>query len=788
MKMIVPLAAAAALCLGILAVPRSLGHEGSTSATAAEDADVVTVYSAGLQGLFVDPRDAGVAGALAMLDERMLELRLDFESEHFPSEAVQLVYDALAQPVCLRVGPDRVQLSVLCASEDQAAGMTAATDGLLREAGVASRPAEGQDGRRVADTPLGPLHFGVLSSEASGRVLFVFGRGAVRDESFRFAGNELPRGVRPAFHVSYDGAGVGELLRPFVSSQGVSASQAWRAFEFLGLVGEGSPRHTWSLGFGSSGAMSVARTEGFVPLARRRGLLATEPLGASAFRRVPPDATLVRLQQVRLGGLLSLLDGIAPGTSAEVRQGLRDMTGVDVQSELLELLGPTVGVYWSVGTGGGGLASTVVFAEVTEPERLRGSLERIGRFVEAAAAFQADGRVKLRSWSHAGADCTTIAFPGLPVPLELSYAVAGGALYGAASQTALMVALDRSADDSTILDHPDVAALPAGSLERLNRFGFFDAPRFAERGYGTSNLIAAGLANAVRSPYDPDREPGRLMPPLPALMEGARAWVGLGRLEGADLVEHGVWDPSWMLNASALAGTPLTLDYSMLMAVGMASSVAIPNLMSARTSANENAAIATLRSLASAQAQCRYSAALDLDGDGEGEYGFLGELAGVRPLRVAHGGAAAWGRAGQGELSPPMLPTAWGQGQPDGRGGSLIERSGYLFQLWLPGSGGVGVTEPDGERVPVVDVEGAERAWCAYAWPAQPGSTGLRAFFINQDGDLLQTSNHGGLYGGNPAEGGRAPAFDAALSGHSVLAPAAVGANAGDGAVWVPLQ
>ena len=60
--------------------------------------------------------------------------------------------------------------------------------------------------------------------------------------------------------------------------------------------------------------------------------------------------------------------------------------------------------------------------------------------------------------------------------------------------------------------------------------------------------------------------------------------------------------------------------------IAIIASIAIPKLMSARISANENAAIATLRSIASAQAQLQSSCAIDTDADGGGEYGFFGEI------------------------------------------------------------------------------------------------------------------------------------------------------------------
>jgi len=66
---------------------------------------------------------------------------------------------------------------------------------------------------------------------------------------------------------------------------------------------------------------------------------------------------------------------------------------------------------------------------------------------------------------------------------------------------------------------------------------------------------------------------------------------------------------------------------------------------------------------------------------------------------------------------------------------------------------------PDGGYGPgEVDADGAETTWCVYAWPKEKDLTGTRAFFTNQQGDLLATAE--GAYSG---ERGPPPyaAFDA---------------------------
>jgi prepilin-type N-terminal cleavage/methylation domain-containing protein len=194
--------------------------------------------------------------------------------------------------------------------------------------------------------------------------------------------------------------------------------------------------------------------------------------------------------------------------------------------------------------------------------------------------------------------------------------------------------------------------------------------------------------------------------------------------------------------------------------IAIIASIAIPNLLSARLSANETAAIATLRNLASAQAQCQASGVIDGDGDGTGEYGYFGELSGAFPVRGFVGGVIAMTAT---QITPPVLSGAFGNVVA-----SNVSRSGYLFRIYLPGnvSPGEGVAETAGGGAGgvfgTISSDLCETTWCAYAWPVNRGNSGNRAFFVNQQGDVLQTQNTIKLYSGTAA--GFFPLADAAFA------------------------
>lgn len=226
--------------------------------------------------------------------------------------------------------------------------------------------------------------------------------------------------------------------------------------------------------------------------------------------------------------------------------------------------------------------------------------------------------------------------------------------------------------------------------------------------------------------------------------------------------------------------------------IAIIAAVAIPKLVSARISANENAAIATLRSIAAAQQQLQSSAAIDTDGDGGGEHGFFGELAGVDPVREFQGAGVA-GAVGTNTLDPTYLPVAFGNVVTDGTDG-VVERQGYFFKMILPDDtptrpiGFVAEAATGGNPAGLPGASNAEIMWCCYAWPVQRTKTGNRAFFINQAGDVIATLNNVAAtsYNGTQIVPTNDAAFSVASDMGAELGLAIAGLNAQSG-VWTPV-
>ena len=175
--------------------------------------------------------------------------------------------------------------------------------------------------------------------------------------------------------------------------------------------------------------------------------------------------------------------------------------------------------------------------------------------------------------------------------------------------------------------------------------------------------------------------------------------------------------------------------------IAIIASIAIPNLLSARLNANESAAIATLKNISSSQAQCQASGVIDDNSNGAGEFGFFGELSGADFVR-AGGGVSTTEK-----ITPPVLSAAFGN-----VAASQVVRSGYIFQMYLPGTAGAFVAEDATGGAPpgTVNPSMAEVLWACYAWPTSYGNSGKRAFFVNQSGDVLGCRNSVARYGSAP--------------------------------------
>ena len=210
--------------------------------------------------------------------------------------------------------------------------------------------------------------------------------------------------------------------------------------------------------------------------------------------------------------------------------------------------------------------------------------------------------------------------------------------------------------------------------------------------------------------------------------------------------------------------------------IAIIAAIALPGLLGARKGTNEQAAIATLRSIAAWQSTFNTKRYVDQDIDGAGEYGFLSELSGVAPADRDAGSQPAIG-----EIGIQALGTLNAAGR--------ASKSGYLYHMFLPSDDTAG-TNAIAETAAVVaagvvaaNADAQETRWCCYAWPVNLGNTGDRAFVINQQGQVYETDCSVVLYNANTVAPVANAAFVAGVTNiNGALAGGAVGQ---DGNTWV---
>src|SRR5262249_2362260 len=140
-----------------------------------------------------------------------------------------------------------------------------------------------------------------------------------------------------------------------------------------------------------------------------------------------------------------------------------------------------------------------------------------------ATEHAARGYARIRDWKDGDTQLFSLAFPGLPVPVEATWALQGDWLvFGLMPQSTVAATRQIAGKgDKGLRDNKGfAAALPAN--KPINSFTFIDSPRLMKDGYQYICLAGSAIANAARSPTDPAREPGLIIPPLPELRAGAR--------------------------------------------------------------------------------------------------------------------------------------------------------------------------------------------------------------------------------------------------------------------------
>ncbi|MHC5020190.1 MAG: hypothetical protein ACYTGX_08805 [Planctomycetota bacterium] len=164
-----------------------------------------------------------------------------------------------------------------------------------------------------------------------------------------------------------------------------------------------------------------------------------------------------------------------------------------------------------------------------------------------------------------------------------------------------------------------------------------------------------------------------------------------------------------------------------------------------------------MRSIAAGQEHFQKGNIVDQDSDGMGEFGWLGELSGAEPCRVA----------GLPMTTSPFIAPILGMKDKYGN----APKSGFYFRMYLQGPDGTWVGEPMLEKADAPTGGGGAEAprksfaeskqaadlnetrWICYAWPQTHTHTGDQAFVVNEAGEVWATQYEEGVGDGGPYTG-----------------------------------
>ncbi len=430
-------------------------------------------------------------------------------------------------------------------------------------------------------------------------------------------------------------------------------------------------------------------------------VLSAHTVDRQFLERIPSDANSFSIFALDGLRIIRILREVLPDQMRSSFEGtltaLRE-DGIDLEKDVFEVFGPRCAIV-NVPTGHrdaagldfiwNQLLGTSMVFEVQDPVVAAQTLQRLPEETSLARRREVvlDG---VRAWSY------QFEREGMPSEFSICYALADNYLLVAPSERTLRRMLRaHSAStarqfDKLLKDVPETAVVVT-----------YDRGR---QGLGLQlGALMQSAAQRMGVPEPPDQATKRLasLPPMgPSLSHTV-----------AD--KRGVFS----FTRSPTAGIGSTGGLSGL---AMVAAVAIPSLHAARLKANESAAIATLRTIHTAEETFRSNVMRDADGDGEGEYAFIGELLGnARPGDERTGGHRA------------LMSGQWTRKKGD------YVRGGYRFRVYLPAEDGSPIGENSKARqLRRVDGDLAETVLVVVAWPVSRGITGERAFYLDGTGRI----------------------------------------------------
>lgn len=547
----------------------SVGLAASTAA--AQVQPLLVIERAAGEDMVVDGRDAALARAFGMIPSRLRELPSEIPDMDGDSRrAFPGVIDLLEQ---FMVSPGHFAITY---NETNPAGglfgYGIAGEMRMGDANAASRVHRTVLGlMQQADLPVDPIDSDRFAGMTDIQMPFGLASFGPHEDGYALAIGSVddvaagldslpaaPANMSPIFRARLDFKGLNAasgLAQGFGGGE-PAVGMVIESLEEAGLIGPDAFSVDMISGYTPTHA--VTRTVMNNVRQHAEGLsLPTEPLAPDVLRVVPTSAVMGSVASFDTQPLLGTIEALREaGLPVDDALGqFEDMTGVNIENDIIRALGGAAAVYTSDATGGGGLSSAIVMLTFADRERF---LDAHGKLVNLANEMideetEIGQYVQIEPFTHDGLTYMGVRFKGLPIPLELTYAATDDWLIMGMTPQAVIAAVAQAQGrgDNGIGAVPEIAeAIGRRSPVSVS---FMNTRRLAYSGYPIVSLAGSALANGVRSPGS-DRDPGIVVPTFNELTSDVRPMIEVNYWDGENLVSHATTDRSVLVQAAGISG------------------------------------------------------------------------------------------------------------------------------------------------------------------------------------------------------------------------------------------
>jgi len=475
--------------------------------------------------------------------------------------------------------------SSLFDNADDAKELRDSVEGLIEQSGNKMPNASKKfKGMRELMVPGGKLMFGAREQAKGGTYDVVFGTvGENIDAPFAAIPKATIEGLQTVVNGTFDFAPLAPLasmaqmgISQVANQGGIKPPNLVTELTAMGIIGDDAMRGHFELGYTADSSRFRVTVENAI------GTL--NAMGTGTGRVTEKDLAAIPADAISASMGLASPDSLSQIIAKLRKQGLpvdeflgkfEEITEVNLEKELLPSLGGVGGMYSSDSTGGGGLLSYVALLQFKDRGMFMSAHEKLVK--AARSIIRQQGRemakyIRLRSWDIDGTKAFTLTTPGVPIPLEFSYAATDKFLIAGLTPQAVIGAVRQATGkgDKGILSRGDIRLVDAGKQELLS-FSFGDTARLMKTGYGMLSLAGSAISNGVRSPGDKSREPGAIIPAFHDLSKGVKPSVSISYRSGKNLIMESASDRSVLAGLCGAMGG--MADWLPLVGLGAAGAV-----------------------------------------------------------------------------------------------------------------------------------------------------------------------------------------------------------------------